>query len=248
MFMPWIGYFDIMARSDIFIVLDNVQYTTADWRNRNRIKIADSITWLTVPVHAREHFEKKINEIRIDNDSPWKKKHLASLEHSYKRAAFYDEIMHLLRGAYGTDHTFLVDLNMDLMRCVRQYLSLDTRVMMSSEMASSGRSDERVLALCKEAGATHYLSGPSAKSYIRESAFEDAGVEIMWHDYSHPYYNQLWVKRQGFVSHLSVVDLMFNHGPESLDILTGKIRIERPDWVKISDANGVERTAAEGVL
>jgi hypothetical protein len=245
MFLPWAGYFDIMARSDTFIMLDNVQYTKADWRNRNRIKTSDSVVWLTVPVHSRGHLDKNINEIKIDNGSQWKNKHRASLEHSYKRAPFYDEVMELLGDAYSESHTLLVDLNMDLLRRVVQYLSLDTKIMMSSDMPSSGTKSERLISLLNEVGAKRYLSGPAAKSYLREDTFGAEGIEVVWHDYRHPYYNQQWMKRQGFVSHLSVIDLLFNHGPDSLEIITGKTQIPRPDWVKIRNANDMESTAAE---
>lgn len=237
MFIPWAGYFDLMAKSDTFIVLDNVQYTKADWRNRNRIKTSDSIIWFTVPVHAKGVLEKNINEVKIDDPSPWKKKHLTSLEMSYKRAPFFDEILQIIREAFGRNYTFLVDLNMDLLMRIRKYLSLETTILMSSDMASSGKKDERLLSLCKEVGATRYLSGPAAKNYLRESIFTAEGIEVVWHDYQHPYYNQLWTKRQGFVSHLSVVDLLFNHGPDSLDIITGELQIDRPGGVKVINAN-----------
>ena len=246
MFIPWAGYFDIMAHSDVFVVLDNVQYTHADWRNRNRIKTADSWIWFTVPVHARGRLEKHINEIEIDYGTDWKEKHLASLEHSYKRAPFFDEVMDIMVRAYGADHALLVELNMDLMRQIMRYISLDTKVLMASEMASSGAKTERLISLLEDVGADRYLSGRAASSYLDEKMLLEAGIEVEWHDYAHPYYDQLWLKRQGFISHLSVIDLMFNHGPDSLEIITRHKLIEKPGWVKISDANEMGSMTARG--
>jgi len=246
MFIPWAGYFDIMAGSDVFVSLDNVQYTKADWRNRNRIKTSDTVTWLTVPVRLKGHVGENINEIEVDRSSDWEGKHLASLEHSYKRAPFFDGVMDIMARAYGRSHALLVDLDMDILREFAKYISLETPVLMASEMPSSGTKTERLISLLREAGAERYLSGTSAKSYLDEAMLAKAGIEVAWHGYSHPYYNQIWMKRQGFVSHLSVIDLLFNHGPDSLDIITGKVKIERPDWVKISNANEMERTAAGG--
>lgn len=238
-FLPWLGFFDLMLNADVFVIFDDVQYTVRDWRNRNRIKTPGGILWLTVPVKGPHLREKLIRDIEIDTSQDWRKNHLRSLETFYKKAACFEEIRDLLREIYDKDHMYLIDADMDFMLKIQGYLSIGSDIVLSSEIPSTGKKDEKLLSICKHLHATHYLSGDAARDYLREPLFASERIVVQWHDYSHPYYSQLWMREQGFISHLSIVDLLFNHGPDSLAILSGRTKIPPPGRVKVRHANDV---------
>jgi len=236
-YLPWLGFFDLMHKADVFVVYDDVQYTIRDWRSRNRIKTPQGVIWLTVPVKSKKAREKLIKDVEIDNSHKWQEKHLKSLESFYKKGKFFDNVMSWIVDTYQKPFKFLIDLDMEIIFKVTQYLGIKSRILFSSEIPSEGTKDERLLSICKTLNATHYLSGNAAKAYLREEIFEKEGIKVEWHNYKHPYYNQLWLKQQGFISHLSIIDLLFNHGPESLDIITGKKRIPVPEGITIRHAD-----------
>jgi len=223
-YLPWLGFFDLMLRCDTFVVFDDVQYTVRDWRNRNRVKTSTGITWLSVPVARKGVRSKTIRDVRIHNAQPWRQRHLATLQRSYARAPYFDELIERLRAAIMGKHKFLIDLDMAIIHCIRDYLGIDTPLLFASNLHVAGRKDERLVAICGLLGATCYLSPNGAKRYLREPLFEAAGIGVTWQDYEHPYYTQLWESQLGFISHLSVVDLLFNHGKDSRGILTAATR------------------------
>jgi hypothetical protein len=236
-YLPWLGFFDLMSQVDTFIILDDVQYTVRDWRSRNRIKTPDGAIWLTVPVKAKGAREKLIKEVNIESSRPWQKKHLKTLELFYKKSLYFDVIIELMRDIYRRNYTFLIDVDMAFILKIREYLSLKSEILFSSDLPSKGKRNEKLLSICEALNATHYLSGNAAKAYLRESVFADKGITVEWHDYRHPYYNQLWLKEGGFISFLSTIDLLFNHGPDSLSVLTGRRIISKPDWVTVRNAD-----------
>lgn len=238
-YLPWLGFFDQLYKADVFVVLDDVQYTVRDWRSRNRIKAPNGVMWLTVPVRSKNSRDKQIKEIEIDNQQHWQEKHLRSIEFSYGRARYFKEVIELILDIYRKKYEFLIHVDMDFIFQVCEYLSIDTRIIYSSEIPSTCQKDEKLLSICKFLNATHYLSGNAAKDYLRESTFESDGITLEWHSYQHPYYDQHWVAKTGFISHLSILDLLFNHGPESLDILLGKKVIPSPQGAKIRYANEI---------
>ncbi|MBI5638832.1 MAG: WbqC family protein [Nitrospirae bacterium] len=233
------GFFDLMNKADIFVVLDDVQYTVRDWRSRNRIKSPNGILWLTVPVQARGARSRMIKDIATDDTQQWQEKHLKSLETSYRKAKYFHEIFDIISGTYQKKINFLIDIDMELIMKINHYLSLETKLVFSSEISSEGTKDVKLLSICKALNATIYLSGNAAKEYLRESIFVAEGIKVNWHDYEHPFYNQLWVKEHGFISHLSLIDLVFNHGPESLAILTGQKMIKKPEGIVTGHADKV---------
>ena len=236
-YLPWLGFFDLMYKADTFVILDDVQFTVRDWRNRNRIKTPNGTLWLTIPVQAKHAREKLVTEVEIDNTQNWQKKHLKSLESFYKKTKYFNEIIELTHDLFDKSYRFLVDLDMVFIYEINQYLSLDTRILFSSEIGSTEEKDEKLLSICRHLNASHYLSGDVAKNYLREPIFLAEGISVEWHNYSHPYYNQQWIKEQGFISYLSVLDLLFNHGTESLAIITGKKIIPRPENITVRNAN-----------
>ena len=209
------GYFDIISAVDEFILYDDMQYTPRDWRNRNQIKTPKGAEWLTVPVgHDRN---RRIRDVIIVNEH-WKKKHWLSFESNYRRAPYYEEIASLLRPVYlEQNHSYLSALNRTLIELVCDYLGISTKISNSWDYHLIDGKTEKLVDLCAQAGATEYISGPSAKNYIDEQMFNDSGIRLTWFDYSsYPEYMQLW---GDFLHSVSVLDLLFNCGTGSRNLM-----------------------------
>jgi hypothetical protein len=209
-FMPWLGYFDKIIKSDIFIFLDDVQYKKNEWQNRNRIKTAKGAQWLTVPVSF--HFPEKITEVKVNNETDWRKNHLSSFTTNYSKAGYYNETLKLFADIYEKEWVSLSELNIAVIMRVIEFLGIKTRTIKSSEITSTGASTERLVSLCKELKADTYLSGAGGKDYLEESMFTQAGIKVIFQEYSHPAYYQCF---EGFIPNLSILDLLFNCGLES---------------------------------
>ncbi len=219
-YLPWLGFFEQMYRSDVFVLYDDVQYDKEGWRNRNRIKTANGVQWLTVPVFVRFSDHPLITEIRINNEVNWRKKHLASVKQSYGKAAFFEEYYELFEEAYSRDWNFLIDLDLYFIMKLAECLDMkEKKILRSSDLPIKGEQIERLIHLCKHFGADTFYEGAAGRNYIDEKAFWKEGVRVEFQDYEHPIYSQLYGE---FISHLSVIDLLFNHGGESLSILTSK--------------------------
>lgn len=212
-YIPWKGYFDLIAAVDEFILFDDMQYTRRDWRNRNKIKTPNGTQWLTVPVVAKGKYNQKIRETEIDGSS-WSAVHWKSLELNYRRSNSFDEVAQWLRPLYlEADYTHLFSLNRKFIKAICDYLGISTRITTSSDYSLSEGKTERLADLCLQAGAEEYVAGPASKDYIEEKVFLDSGVKLSWFDYGeHPEYPQLWGH---FVHEVSIVDLLFNCGKRS---------------------------------
>ena len=215
-YLPWLGFFEQMSRSDKFVLLDDVQYTRRDWRNRNRIRVKEGWAWLTVPVLQKSKFSQSLLETRIDNSVAWRKKHLETLRLHYCKAPFFADYFPLCQQVYEKDWTYLLDLCLGTIELIKQGLGIETLILRSSELETSGEKTERLLSICRALQATHYLSGDAGSNYISETDFASQGIALEYQDYTHPVYSQRY---PGFVSHLSAIDLLFNFGKESLNIL-----------------------------
>lgn len=215
-YQPWLGYFHRIAVSDLFIYLDTVQYTPRDWENRNKVKTARGWTWLTVPVKAR--YRAMIPEVLIDNEQPWQGKHWGTINTYYSSTPEFKSYAEKLRGIYKDKiwHS-LTDLNLSLTNVLCECLGLkQAKFALASDLDTQGKGSELILNLCKTVGATVYLSGSQGRNYLDEAAFADAGIKLWYQDYNHPVYAQL---HNGFVPYMAVIDLLFNCGSDSLDIL-----------------------------
>lgn len=211
-YIPWKGYFDLIASVDEFIVYDEVQYTRRDWRNRNRIKTPQGLQWLTVPVKVRGRYIQTIAETELADDD-WGTAHWRVLEHNYRRAACFDEVASIVEPCYRMRFSGLSDLNGHLTRVICGYLGIATRISDSRSFPGQGDRVERLVQLCAHAGAHTYVSGPSARSYLDERAFAERGMRVEWHDYGgYPAHPQLW---GGFVHEVTILDLLFNCGREA---------------------------------
>jgi hypothetical protein len=215
-YLPWLGYFDQIDRVDIFIYYDDVQYDKNGWRNRNRIKGPNGPAWLTVPVRHSGLGLQRICDVAIDSQHNWAEKHLRSISQFYAKAPFRQDYIGGLTDILGRPWQLLVDLDIALIEQISAWLGLKARVERSSRLGIEGDRNQRLINICGHFGAKHYLSGNAAQSYVDLDAFAAAGIRVEWQDYAHPIYPQL---HGDFVSHLSVLDLLFNAGPESLGIL-----------------------------
>jgi WbqC-like protein family len=212
-YIPWKGYFDLIAAVDEFILLDDVQYTKRDWRNRNLIKTAQGAQWLTIPVANKGRQMQLIDETEISE--PWAEQHWARIRHSYGKTPFFSAYESPLAGLYEAAAGLkrLSDINRLFLEGLCKLLNIGTRLVRSRDYASTGNKTEKLLTLCQSASAASYLSGPSARDYLDETAFANAGIVVAWMDYGgYPAYPQLYGE---FDHYVSVIDLLFNTGPEA---------------------------------
>jgi hypothetical protein len=216
-YLPWLGYFHRIAISDLHVVLDHVQFEKNSFTNRNKVRTPSGHAWLTVPVRTKGRFgDLAINEVEVADDGRWAGKHLATLEQSYRRAPHLDEHHAFLRDVYGGQWARLAELAGEITTHHLQAFGIDTKLVSSVDLAVPGRKAELVLNLCREVGATVYLSGPLGRDYLDEGSFEAAGIEIRYHDYVHPTYPQC---QPGFEPFMAALDLLLNCGPDSLAVL-----------------------------
>jgi len=246
-YIPWLGYFDLIKKADAFVFLDDVQWTTRDWRNRNRVRTPEGWSWLTVPVQLRKpHYEYIVKDVEIDNSRNWQEKHLRTLKSCYKKAPYFDEAYPLFDSILSKKQKFVVDLNYELLFGICNYIGLKgTRFLFSQEMSISReiKKTGKLISILEEIrGVTTYISGPSAKSYIEESKFEGKGIKVEWHNYQHPYYRQNTWGSNIFIPYLSIIDLLFNHGTESLNILSCSKIIEKPVYIEVILPDEYKRT------
>ncbi|AOB33094.1 hypothetical protein AKI39_23585 [Bordetella sp. H567] len=212
-YIPWKGYFDMIAAVDEFILYDDMQYTRRDWRNRNLIKTPQGPQWLTVPVRVKGKYLQKINETEIDGEE-WAALHWRSIVQNYKKAAYFSQIASWLEPLYMEEkYSLLSDLNRRLIVAVCKYLAIKTEITDSSEYRLAEGKTERLVDICRQAAGAEYISGPAAKDYVDARLFEAAGIKLTWFDYSgYPEYPQLW----GDFSHgVTILDLLFNCGEEA---------------------------------
>lgn len=209
-YIPWKGYFDMIAAVDEFILYDDMQYTRRDWRNRNQIKTPQGVQWLTVPVQVKGKYHQTIREAEIEG-SGWASAHWKSLVLNYHRAPHFDEIATWLEPLYlGNTYTNLSKLNRIFLEHICAYLGIKTVISNSWDYTLGDGKTERLADLCMQAGGTEYISGPAAKDYIEESVFTDRGIKLSWFEYSgYPEYLQLWGK---FTHRVSILDVLFSCG------------------------------------
>lgn len=212
-YIPWKGYFDIINQVDEFILFDDRQYTRRDWRNRNLIKTAQGLHWLTIPVHAKGRFEQRILDTMI-SDPEWADRHWKTIAGAYGAAPFFDQYRDALGALYrASGLERLSDVNRRFLEAICGLLGIHTRLSWSTDYTAEGSRTQRLVNLCRVAGATEYVSGPAARAYIEDDLFRNAGIELTYMDYSgYPEYTQL---HGPFEHGVSIIDLLFNTGPDA---------------------------------
>lgn len=217
-YLPWLGYFDKIASADIFVLLDTVQYKKNEWQNRNRIKGPSGPQWLTVPVSCR--FGERIDEVRIHNREHWQKRQRQAILSNYGRAPFRELLAGFLEEVFSRSWDRLSELNIFTVKRLSEILGISTPMYIASELPPFPETpDERLIAIARYFGAEGYLAGSGGQAYMQLDKFKRAGITVQFQEYHHPVYRQLFT---GFEPYLSVVDLIFNHGNESLGILRGE--------------------------
>ncbi|MBR8131380.1 WbqC family protein [Burkholderia ambifaria] len=220
-YIPWKGYFDLIAATDEFILYDDAQYTRRDWRNRNQIKTPQGVQWLTVPVRVKGRYHQSIRETEIDG-TDWAEQHWTRLRQNYARAPHFARYAPELEALYlHGRHDTLSALNLAMLTWINRQLGIATRMSSSSDYTLEGDRTDKLLNLCLQAGATEYLSGPAARDYLDESRFAAAQVAVRWFDYpAYPPYAQLWGE---FVHGVTVLDVLFHCGPDAhRHVVTGR--------------------------
>jgi hypothetical protein len=211
-YIPWKGYFDVIGLADEFVLLDDVQYTKNDWRNRNRIKTQQGVAWLTIPVKQSGLFGQRIDEVRVAGDR-WRLKHWRSIVQSYGSAPFFATYRDRLEELYAESAERLSDVNRRFLEALCDLLGLRTRISSSTDYPSGKGRTERLVEICRSLGATTYLSGPAARGYLDETLFASVDISVEYMDYGgYREYAQLYPP---FEHAVSVVDLLLMVGPEA---------------------------------
>lgn len=234
-YLPWLGFFDQITRTDVFVLYDDLPYTRHSWRNRNRIRISQGWCWLTVPVVNEGRCQKTIRDIEISNERTWRRHHWRTIKNHYARTPHFADHEEFFGRLYEKPWRRLVDLDLEIILYLVGVLGIKTRMLLSSEeglereylRTSEGGTDptERMVFLCRRLGADRFLEGALGRSLVEPWRSERLGITLEFHDYQHPNYRQRF---QPFIPYLSVIDLLFNHGPESADILTGRTVLHQP--------------------
>jgi hypothetical protein len=215
-YIPWKGYFDIIASVDDFIFYDEMQYTKNDWRNRNKIKTPNGLHWLSIPVATKGHLSQnvRIMDAKIV-DKNWTKSHWNTIEQFYKKAPYFKEYKSFFENLYSecANENYLCNVNYKLILAINEILGIKTKISFDKDYGLIEGKTERLVDLVQKANGTHYLSGPAAKNYIDEKLFKEANIELEWMDYSnYPEYPQLYPP---FEHGVSILDLIFNCGSEA---------------------------------
>jgi hypothetical protein len=216
-YLPWLGYFDRIIKSDLHIILDNVQLEKNSMTNRNKARTNNGWTWLSIPVLTKGLFGNLVlKNVEIDKTQNWRKKHFGTLLSTYGKSAYFNEYRDWFSEFYKEDWKTLGPLLEKSTNFLLQSIGIDTPMEKASDIIATGKKSDYILNLCKEVNATVYLSGPFGRDYLELDRFESAGIEVRFHDYAHPTYNQLHGE---FMPYMSIVDLLFNEGSKSLEII-----------------------------
>lgn len=214
-YIPWRGYFDLIDEVDLFVFYDDVQFSKGSWRNRNRIKTARGLSWISVPVRHKA-LAQLICDTEIESGLEWEKRQLGQFREAYAEAPHFKLAIAFLESALARKFRTISELNVFLVKELCAFLGIRTELVMSSQFPVQGAKTDRLLMLLKAAGANAYLSGPTAKGYLVESEFRDAGIDLEYKSYDYAPYPQQWGAFEGTVT---VLDLIANCGPDSRRLL-----------------------------
>jgi hypothetical protein len=205
-YLPYLGFFDKMQESDIFILYDNTQYKSEDFQNRNRIRTAKGWQWLTIPVTYT--FGDQIKDVKII-DQHWRKTHWKSIEANYSRAPHFNDYKKLFKEIYDKEWTSLAEFNIAIITAITKAMGIRTKLVRASELIPDmpSKSTDALIELCQKVGATKYISGADGEKYLDINKFKTVGIEVEFQHYKHPEYKQVF---QGFEPYMSAIDLLFN--------------------------------------
>jgi hypothetical protein len=230
-YLPWLGYFALMAQVDTFVFLDSVQFDKRSWQQRNKIKTLNGATWLSTPVLTKGGYTQNISDVLIDPNGKYPNNHIKTIESAYGKAPFFKQYSDELFSIMTMGHENLASLTIETTKYLAECFSIKVKYQKSSDIEVNGKKAELLARICKKINADTYISPIGSSSYIEASdAFLEQGIEVLYNDYFHPEYSQLHNKE--FISHLSGIDLLFNIGPESRKILASGFHLSYPYELK----------------
>ncbi|MHC4605429.1 MAG: WbqC family protein [Planctomycetota bacterium] len=224
-YLPYPGFFEKIARADLFVLVDNVQFVKRGpfgWIHRNRIKTGSKWDWLTVPVLTKGKFSQTIRETRINSRAPWARKHWRTIEWNYRKAPHFARYAGDLKAVYDREWEWLWELNLELIRLILRWLEIPTPVKIASDQGIEGKAGDLVLDICRKTGADAYLSGVHGRDYLDEASFREAGIRLDFQDFDPFTYPQ--TPPEPFLPNLASIDLVLNCGPDSRRLLLGERR------------------------
>ena len=217
-YMPWLGYFDKMARADVFVLLDDVQFKKNEWQNRNRIRGAQGWQWITVPV-LHDHGQL-INQVKLNPAVDWRGQHMRAMELNYKKAPFFNLYWPRVKPLYEKEWSTLAELNIAGVKLFAELLGITTRIEVSSELGISTQRTQRLIDICRAIGCDRYLAGSGCADYMDFDLMSVSGLSVEVQAYVHPSYPQVWASSpEDFFPYMSTLDLLMNCGHDALNIL-----------------------------
>lgn len=218
-FLPWFGFFSKLIKSDKFVIFDNVYAPLGkSWLTRNKILMNGNPLWITLPVYKGKQI--RIKELKIANDTQFKRKHLGSMKSAYGKATFFPQIFEYVESIYNKKISFVSEFNMELIFLFVKIMKIKTKFVYASDLMSNKESselfgNEMVLEIAKRAGATVYYSGTGCTDFIQPEEFEKKEIKFFFNNFQHPKYRQL-KQRNNFITNMSLIDALFNLGPNSV--------------------------------
>jgi hypothetical protein len=217
-FLPWLGYFYKIIKSDTFVFLDNVQFSKNSFQNRVKIKTINGPTWLTLPI--MHNYGQLTKDVYINNKEKWRDKHLRTMETNYRKTPFYNNIIDILKDIYSNNNwQLMTEINISLILAICKYLNIERTFIRSSALSVSGNSGELLINIVKKLNGSIYLSGQGGRKYQDSAKFKQAGITLSYTDFEHPVYPQKW---GAFSEGLSIIDLLFNCGQDGVILLNKK--------------------------
>jgi hypothetical protein len=214
-YIPWVGYFNLIKNSDIFIFLDDVQFSKRSWQQRNKILNDKNIITLTVPVFSKNKFLQNINQTRINNCDNWKKKHLSSIRFNYAKHNYFEEFYELYKNTLLKNYEFLSELNISLIKTITNYLNINCTFENSSRLNINQTKENKIIGILEKLSATEYISPSGSIAYLGDGEkILQSGFEFKYQNYKIKEYSQKNCK--SFTPNLSIIDMIFNHGKDTI--------------------------------
>ncbi len=218
-YLPWIGYFNLISRSDIFVFLDDVEFTIGEWKNRNKIRKnynSDEAKWLTVPINKKDHFSL-LKNCRIADEKNWREKHINSIIETYKKTTYFEYYFNDIKDIINNKKfNILSKLNIELINLICKFLSIRTKMILSSDLGCEGNKDQKPLNICKKLQSNRYLATNKSSDYLKYDEYKSQNILVEFQNYNHANYDQYFNnKKLNSIKYLSIIDLLFNHGPAS---------------------------------
>lgn len=215
-FLPYLGFFDRLLFTDVFIILDDVQFLRRGWHHRDKIKTKQGESWLTLSIKKGDYYQK-INQVLLGEDRDvWVPRNLNLIKENYRDAPYFDNYFSQIKDIYQLPLVKMIDINMEFLKFCFDAFNLQVNKIFSSDLNVEGQNNQKLINLVKAVEGTHYLSGTGARAYLDEGMFAQEGIVVEWQEFKHPIYSQLHGE---FIPYLSCIDLLFNCGPQAKDVL-----------------------------